>query len=320
MSVLTPIQDRNVNDKEAFVINETNKLVFYDETDLITVNLYLSSNYRDLYIITTKSYSIGLNTEEEDNDNDDNTTNSRDVVNEELLIHLPDVVDTKDEQNLINDVTVVDKSLITKYKLVVDNTDKENSTLVFIEKEFRNINESYIILYKEYNNEYDNYDTKNYCFSTDINGNIIKTKEPTPIYIFMGFEKEEFLKSWNKVRLRNKDEETNKYSFQYYLDHYNRRGFPIINVFKQAVTSPILSLGSHTTSRNKPKIPTLILQQTDNTNTNDNDEVRPKIKTNTNRNTLNEVRPKKILPNYPTMLSDLNNNNNNFSIPKFKPI
>ncbi|KAK8896531.1 hypothetical protein M9Y10_014439 [Tritrichomonas musculus] len=308
MSVLTPIQDRNVNDKEAFVINETNKLVFYDETDLITVNLYLSSNYRDLYIITTKSYSI----EDEDTDTEDTVnTSSRDIDNEELLIHLPDVVDTKDEQNLINDVTVVDKSLITKYKLVVDNTNKENSTLVFIEKEFRNINESYIILYKEYNNEYDNYDTKNYCFSTDINGNIIKTKEPTPIYIFMGFEKEEFLKSWNKVRLRNKDEETNKYSFQYYLDHYNRRGFPIINVFKQAVTSPILSLGSHTTSRNKPKIPTLILQQTDN----DNDEVRPKIK-----QTLNEVRPKKILPNYPTMLSDLNNNNNNFSIPKFKPI
>ena len=319
MSVLTPIQDRNVNDKEAFVINETNKLVFYDETDLITVNLYLSSNYRDLYIITTKSYSI----EDEDTDTEDTVnTSSRDVVNEELLIHLPDVVDTKDEQNLINDVTVVDKSLITKYKLVVDNTDKENSTLVFIEKEFRNINESYIILYKEYNNEYDNYDTKNYCFSTDINGNIIKTKEPTPIYIFMGFEKEEFLKSWNKVRLRNKDEETNKYSFQYYLDHYNRRGFPIINVFKQAVTSPILSLGSHNTSRNKPKIPTLILQQTDNTNTNDIDEVRPKIKTNTNRNALNEVRPKKILLNYPTMLSDLNNNNNNnnSSIPKFKPI
>lgn len=42
-----------------------------------------------------------------------------------------------------------------------------------------------------------------------------------------------------------------------YLDQYNR-GFPIINVFKQAVTSPILSLGSHNT--NKPKIPTLILQ------------------------------------------------------------
>ncbi|KAK8881100.1 hypothetical protein M9Y10_003828 [Tritrichomonas musculus] len=308
MSVLTSIQDRNVNDKEAFVINETNKLVFYDETDLITVNLYLSSNYRDLYIITTKSYSI----EDEDTDTEDTVnTSSRDIDNEELLIHLPDVVDTKDEQNLINDKEVVDKSLITKYKLVVDNTDKENSTLVFIEKEFRNINESYIILYKEYNNEYDNYDTKNYCFSTDINGNIIKTKEPTPIYIFMGFEKEEFLKSWNKVRLRNKDEETNKYSFQYYLDHYNRRGYPIINVFKQVVTSPILSLRSHTTLRNKPKIPTLILQQTDN----NNDEVRPKIKTNTN-----EVRPKKILPNYPTMLSDLNNNNNNFSIPKFKPI
>ncbi len=136
MSVLTPIQDRNVNDKEAFVINETNKLVFYDETDLITVNLYLSSNYRDLYIITTKSYSI----EDEDTDTEDTVnTSSRDVDNEELLIHLPDVVDTKDEQNLINDVTVVDKSLITKYKLVVDNTNKENSTLVFIEKEFRNI-------------------------------------------------------------------------------------------------------------------------------------------------------------------------------------
>lgn len=311
MNVLTPIQDRNINDKEAFVINETNKLVFYDETDLITVNLYLSSNYRDLYILTTKSYSIDI-----DSDTEDTSSHNVDNDNKELLIHLPDIVDTKDEKNLINDITVTDKSLITKYKLVVDNTDKENSTLIFIEKEFRNINESYIILYKEYNIEYNNYDTKNYCFSTDINGNIIKTKEPTPIYIFMGFEKEEFLKSWNKVRLRNKDEETNKYSFRYYLDQYNR-GFPIINVFKQAVTSPILSLGSHNTT--KPKIPTLILQQTD-----DNDEVRPKIKTNTNRNTLNEVRPKKILPNYPTMLSDLNNNNNNnnnnSSIPKFKPM
>lgn len=136
MSVLTPIQNRNVNDKEAFVINETNKLVFYNETDLITVNLYLSSNYRDLYILTTKSYSIDIDSDTEDTSSHNIDNND----NKELLIHLPDIVDTKDEQNLINDITVTDKSLITKYKLVVDNTDKENSTLIFIEKEFRNIN------------------------------------------------------------------------------------------------------------------------------------------------------------------------------------
>ncbi len=208
--------DKNWNNHSAITINESNKLILFDahveddDNKSYYSHIYLSSNFRDLYIISTGNINL----------------------------HLPERVDVKMEKNLLSNYF----NITREYTLIMDSVDPDNSKLEFVKKEFKS-SRPYIILNNEFGYIYEDAVNKIFCYNVDNDMKPIDDPRnpPKPLRVFYGFEIKTFMEQWNKVRLRNKGEVCNERDF-YFNTYYPKHNYPIINVLYRSTTSPLIKL------------------------------------------------------------------------------
>ena len=274
----------NLNDQDALNIKDITKLYLIKNEPEKKVYARTSSNYEDVYMLCT-----GKN----------------------IVFKLPHRVDSKCEYNLKTN----GKNLIRYYSLTVDST-LQHPNLEFVEKYFPDLDTTFIIVATDYDIEFENLVTGNFCFPADAEYKVIPNVEPKPLHIYIAFEPELFMSEWKQISLRDLDETVNPKDFIYDLQSCKYH-FPTINVFHQINASPVLHIREELPVRNQ--------QDRRANNNNNNTTIRSilvnsteKPKKNQNRN-VNNLQPNKPVP--PPIISPtglLNNNNNNGTIPDYQ--
>lgn len=253
-SVFTALQELNLQDPNCININKDHQLFSYISERNRRVLLYLSSNYHELFVLINGS---------------------------EVTLDLPKKVDFKDERNINN---TNDPSLLRLFTITVDLfSNFGNTDIQFVEKSFPDLNKTYILLIGDYDYRYDVKETNNFCYQLSSSVDVDCTVKPVPIIIFLCFEKETFMSQWQKVRLRNKNEDADIKGFKYEFQDWKYH-FPVFNVFKSNITSPILKVN---TNNSHPREPSLF------------SGYDPKVNIEYNNEKLDipdEIRPKKVLP------------------------
>lgn len=260
-SVFTALQELNLHDPNSININKDHQLYSYISERNRRALLYLSSNYRELFVLIDGS---------------------------EITLDLPKKVDYKDERNINN---ANDPSLLRLFTITVDLfSNFGNTDIQFVEKSFPDLNKTYILLIGDYDYRYDVKETNNFCYQLTSDIEADDTVEPTPIIIFLCFEKETFMSQWQKVRLRNKKEDADIKGFKYEFQNWKYH-FPVFNVFKSNITSPILRVN---TNNSHPREPSLF------SGFENPRGVEPKVNIEYTKEKKfdipDEIRPKKILP------------------------
>lgn len=266
--VLTAEQESNLIDKDAIILDRTHTLYSYIDKKDKKVYFYLSSNYQDLFVF---------------------------MEGDNILLNLPKKVDMNTKMNILDN-----KRPYLKRKFVISieiGSKIGNTDIKFVERWFDELNKSYIVLMEDCGYKYAIKETNNFCFELDSEGDVNRKIKPLPLHIFLCFKPETFMNEWNRVELRNLDEEADLKKFKYEFQNWHYH-FPVINVFKSNYVSPLLKVHFNETPESLE--PLMDISENDN----DGKYETSNVDIN-NKYDYDEIRPKKINPPVPSMLRDL---------------
>lgn len=172
--------------------------------DGYNIDIFLSSNYEDLYLIHR-----GYN-----------------------QIQLPQCVDIKFETNMKENKYKV----LRKYILSLNLYKRNETSLVFCERAFPAFGTTFIVLLKEFQIDYKTFDSgRCYMFSRDEdNKPIIPSR--SSLHVYFAFEKERFMDAWNFVELGDLGYNSISKTFSYPLIE-KKNHLPNISVLGPTITA-----------------------------------------------------------------------------------